>query len=260
MARSTARKMVNLDIDETSGVDRPAHLHDGWLVMKAADSDAVRQVLEAQTTEEDSAVEKTELSLDEATAALDKANERIAELEAAAAAAAETTADAATESADAGEEEILKSAPEPVRKALEAMKKQADEALAKAAELETVLKQERDAAADAAAVQKARGWKHLNIDAEKVGPLMRRLNEFDAALAKSVESVLDSVNAQAESSDIFAEIGRQTGVDGDAYTQMQALAKAAVTDGTATTFEQALAGVAVSNPDLYNRYLSEKGA
>jgi len=30
------RKLIDLDVDETSGVDRPAHLHDGFLVMKSA--------------------------------------------------------------------------------------------------------------------------------------------------------------------------------------------------------------------------------
>jgi hypothetical protein len=39
MAVST--KLADLDIRETSGVDHPAHLHEGWLVIKsAADSDA----------------------------------------------------------------------------------------------------------------------------------------------------------------------------------------------------------------------------
>jgi hypothetical protein len=30
-----ARKMVSLNIEETSGVDHPAHLHEGWLVIKS---------------------------------------------------------------------------------------------------------------------------------------------------------------------------------------------------------------------------------
>jgi hypothetical protein len=30
------RKLVDLDVVETSLVDRPAHLHDGWVVMKSA--------------------------------------------------------------------------------------------------------------------------------------------------------------------------------------------------------------------------------
>ena len=46
MSRPT-RKMVNLSIEETSGVDHPAHLHEGWLVMKAADSDDVRKAMQS---------------------------------------------------------------------------------------------------------------------------------------------------------------------------------------------------------------------
>ena len=41
MERRRTRKMVNLAIEETSGVDHPAHLAEGWLVMKAADPDDV---------------------------------------------------------------------------------------------------------------------------------------------------------------------------------------------------------------------------
>jgi len=38
MARST--KLADLMVKETSGVDHPAHLHEGWLVMKSEDLDA----------------------------------------------------------------------------------------------------------------------------------------------------------------------------------------------------------------------------
>jgi len=31
-----SRKLVSLEVEETSGVDRAAHLHDGFLVMKSA--------------------------------------------------------------------------------------------------------------------------------------------------------------------------------------------------------------------------------
>lgn len=47
-----ARKMVNLSIEETSGVDHPAHLHEGWLVMKAASSDAVDKATRPMKTED----------------------------------------------------------------------------------------------------------------------------------------------------------------------------------------------------------------
>lgn len=47
-----ARKMVNLSIEETSGVDHPAHLHEGWLVMKAASSDDVEKATRPMKTED----------------------------------------------------------------------------------------------------------------------------------------------------------------------------------------------------------------
>jgi len=47
-----ARKMVNLSIEETSGVDHPAHLHEGWLVMKAASSDEVEKATRPMKTED----------------------------------------------------------------------------------------------------------------------------------------------------------------------------------------------------------------
>lgn len=39
-----AKRLVKLRIKENSGVDHPAHLHEGWVVMKAADSDAEVQL------------------------------------------------------------------------------------------------------------------------------------------------------------------------------------------------------------------------
>ena len=51
--------MVNLAIEETSGVDHPAHLHEGWLVMKSAEESEVQRVLDESLTEEDSNMEDT---------------------------------------------------------------------------------------------------------------------------------------------------------------------------------------------------------
>jgi vacuolar-type H+-ATPase subunit I/STV1 len=152
------------------------------------------------------------------------------------------------------EEEYLKSAPRSVVKMITDLKKQADAATAE-------LRKERIARADAQAVEKAKGWANLNINAEKVGPALRRLSETDSELAKSVEEILSSVNAQAESASIFAEIGKSADFkSGNAYERMTTLAKSAVEEGVAKSFEQALADVATKNPDLYSQYLSEKGA
>lgn len=104
-----APKMVRLAVDETSGVDHPAHLSEGWLVMKSADAEAIEAVIDSLTesvvkdnndsiteqTKEDSVSDETkntedavvteataEAVVDSTTESLAKANARIAELEA----------------------------------------------------------------------------------------------------------------------------------------------------------------------------------
>ena len=253
------RKMVNLSIEETSGVDHPAHLHEGWLVMKSAEESEVQRVLDESLTEEDSIMEdttttatdeqvaKAEMTLEEAMAKIAELEAKLSEMEMA---KGEEPKSEVTED----EEDYMKSAPESVVKMIENFRKQAEEATAE-------LKKERDAHADAEAVEKAKGWANLNLDAEKVGPALRRLSNVDADLAKSVEELLASVNAQAESAAIFAEIGKSADFkSGNAYERMTTLAKSAVEEGVAKSFEQALADVATKNPDLYSQYLSEKGA
>ena len=270
------RKMVNLAIEETSGVDHPAHLHEGWLVMKSAEESEVQRVLDESLTEEDSNMEDTSTTATEEqvvnpTEELTIAKARISALEEELAKAYQTKDKKMSKEDDeemseedkkkkkmeeesSEEMDFMKSAPESVVKMIENFRKQAEEATAE-------LKKERDAHADAEAVEKAKGWANLNLDAEKVGPALRRLSNVDADLAKSVEELLASVNAQAESAAIFAEIGKSADFkSGNAYERMTTLAKSAVQDGVAKSFEQALSDVAMKNPDLYSQYLSEKGA
>ena len=259
--------MVNLAIEETSGVDHPAHLHEGWLVMKSASESEVQRVLDKSLTKEDSTMEDmktTEATEDKVEKTVEEelamAQARIAELEAKLA-EKEQKPEVEVEMAmnedsmkPKEEEDYMKSAPTSVVKMITDLKKQAEEATAE-------LRKEREARADAQSVEKAKGWANLNLNAEKVGPALRRLSETDSELAKSVEEILSSVNAQAESASIFAEIGKSADFkSGNAYERMTTLAKSAVQDGVAKSFEQALSDVAMKNPDLYSQYLSEKGA
>lgn len=279
-----APKMTNLLIEETSGVDHPAHLHEGWLVIKASDTTTVAEALKTLP-------DPLEVSMSEATVAVDEqkaegmpedeqdkgmyedeemkqeeealavAEARIAELEARIAELEAMMEDKPEMDDMEGEEEmeesvvaLAKSAAPEVRKAMAEMAK------AKAA-AEAALVKEREDRADEAAIVKAREqFAHLNLDAEKVGPALRRLAVMDAELAKSVEDALVSADAQNESADIFTEVGKGYAPKGDAIDKMTSLAKAAVAEGKATTIEQALAQVAVENPALYNDYLIEKGA
>jgi hypothetical protein len=271
--------MVNLAIEETSGVDHPAHLHEGWLVMKSASESEVQRVLDKSLTKEDSTMEDmktTEATEDKVEKTVEEelamAQARIAELEAKLAEKemkpeeevemamhgdSMKPEDEETKKMDSDEDEkkdYMKSAPSSVVKMITDLKKQAEEATAE-------LRKERVARADAQSVEKAKGWSNLNLNAEKVGPALRRLSETDSELAKSVEEILSSVNAQAESASIFAEIGKSADFkSGNAYERMTALAKSAVDEGVSKSMAQAIADVASKNPDLYSQYLSEKGA
>jgi hypothetical protein len=256
--------MVNLAIEETSGVDHPAHLHEGWLVMKSADESEVQRVLDETLTKEEAMPEDTqdevkplateEVEVDKAEMTMEEAMKKIADLEAKLSEMDKMYGEKEPESKKTEEEDFMKSAPEPVVKMIEDLRKQAADATEE-------LRKEREAKADAEAVEKAKGWENLNLDANVVGPALRRLALQDADLAKSFEEVLSSVNAQAESAHIFAEIGKSADFkSGNAYERMTTLAKSAVDEGVAKSFAQALADVATKNPDLYSQYLSEKGA
>jgi hypothetical protein len=254
-----AKKMVNLSIEETSGVDHPAHLHEGWLVMKSANESDVQRVFDDSLNKEDSAMEQTvEEQLQEAKEALAKAEARIKELEDMQKSSPEGVEEEAKEETT---EDLLKSAPESVIKMVEDLRKAKEDAEVKAQAVEAELQKQRDDALDAEAIAKASEWSHLNLDAEFVGKALRRLGSVDAELAKSIEDVLSSVNAQAESSDIFAEIGKSVNVSADdAYGRMTSMAKSLVDSGQAKSIEAGIAQVAVASPELYSQYLAEKGA
>jgi hypothetical protein len=278
MPRVKARKMVNLDIEETSGVDHPAHLHEGWLVMKAVSQDEVEDVLPSLTDDEEnespdqSANKEVPMddmedkekgakpSYEDMEMALKKAEDRIAELEDMYNKAKATDDEMDKEEGEDDLPEFLrKEAPEAVRKAYESMQKAVAEAKAEKFAAEEVLRKERSERADADAVVKAKdSFGSLGLDPEFVGPALRRLSEVDEDLAKSVDEVLKAANAKVESADIFTEIGGNPRALGSAYEKATAMAKAAVTDGKAGTLEQALADVFMSNPALYDDYLNEQ--
>lgn len=248
-----ARKMVKLKVVETSGVDHPAHLNEGWVVIKHQENPESEQG--ADMAEENVEVTEGE-ALEES---LVKAQERIAELEEALAAEIEKAKGkkpaflTADEEDEEDEEDMMKSVPEPVREMLN--KAQAD---ANAAREE--LRKEREERRDAEFVAKARAsWQNLSIDPEVVGKAMRRLSDADASLAEVISKALDSAEAQAESANIFAEIGTAGRPDtGDAYGKVQALAKSLVAEGKSATVEQAVVDLISSDPSLYHEYVAEK--
>ena len=297
-----ARKMVSLNIEEASGVDHPAHLHEGWLVIKSDNLTSMDDLLSDLNKQENNpdeslnqkGTEEEPMAQDE-TQVIDKGAhmpkeedkekgmhteddkkkkmsyddmmKKIADLEEE---LDKTKKKLELEKVKHKDEEmkkedditsLIKEAPEPIRKALEEMEKSAADATKRVTEIEEVLKAERSARADEEAVEMAKAWKFLGLEAEKVGPALRKLAEVDSDLAKSVQEALTSVNAQAESANIFAEIGKSANpATGNAYEQLTSLAKSATESKKGVTFEQAFSEAVLANPDLYKQYLSEKGA
>lgn len=258
------RKMVALKVLETSGVDHPAHLEEGWIVMK-----------NAGTTTEATVSENNETTSQEIDPTLEEAYiDRIVELEKSLAASEKLVADlsekaekAKMKAEEAKEEEeeeeeemdeeatykaLVKSLPEPVREMLKKAEDAAEKATAE-------LRKEREARRDEEFVQKAAGWAHITVDAKEFGPALRRLTDIDANLAEQVEKALEAANAQAESAAIFSEIGRGSRPDeSSAYAKVQAMAKAAHLAGEFSTVEQAVSGIIAKNPDLYAAYRNEQ--
>jgi len=278
-----ARKMVGLNIEETSGVDHPAHLQEGWLVIKSENSGVDDLLSDLQANQEPDASllteetmpqdEKVELaapmadgeqgkmSYADMEAQIKKLTDELektkAELEKTKGKMKKSDETEEVETVDS----LIKSAPEPLRKMLASLEQEKTDALAKAAQTEEILKSERTTRANAEAIAKAKAWNFLSLDAEKIGPALRQLAEVDADLAKSVEDALTSVNAQAESANIFAEIGKSANpTSGSAYEQLTSMAKSATEGKSGLTFEQAFSDAVTSNPDLYMQYLNEKGA
>lgn len=251
MTTNKKRKMVALKVLETSGVDHPAHLEEGWIVMKSASA------TEATVSEELETMDETlEQAYIERVVELEKAlAEREEQISALQKAQVEVEVGEDEEEDDMSEEEtmksVLKSLPEPVREMLE--KAQGEAAIAR-----EELRKEREERRNEEYVAKAAGWSHLTVDPKEIGPALARLSDIDANLSQQIEKALTAANAQAESASIFDEIGRASRPDDNsAYAKVETLAKAAVAAGEFNTLEQAIAGVVVKNPDLYAAYRAE---
>lgn len=165
-------------------------------------------------------------------------------------------AKAATPAADDDETTALAKAmdglPEPLRKHFES---QAEE-LRKARE---TAETERNTRLDAEYMEKARGFKNLTAKPEDLGPLLRKVAEFDADVFVEVDRLLKAADAQVAEAALFQAAGAPAAVitDGSAHASLDAIAKAAVAAGTAPDYPTALAKAAEENPDLYEAHRRE---
>lgn len=271
-----AKKLVGLQVHETSGVDHPAHLHEGFLVMKAADTNKARAVLAAlgKDTNLMAGTSSATPAAKAATPAPALSAEAVADIVAKAIDSklqpildglaqswqelrqyAESADDATPTPADAApaapadvlaglDPTLAKALPE----AVTALLKSRDEDLRKARE---DIATERDARLDQEAIAKAKDtFGNLGLPDEFV-KAVRRISAADEALGKSLNELLVATNAQLDGAPLLKELGTSAeGVNKSATVEVEDLAKALVADGTHDTIQKARVAVYEARPDL----------
>jgi hypothetical protein len=278
-----ARKLVNLEVLETSGVDRAAHLHDGFLVMKSAnETNRVKaQLLEALGKSKEDNLSSVQEQIDLAVSkAVGDYEEKVAGLESALEAAKNQAADLAVkleeiqamqtgeESSEvmAAENADMEDMPEEVAKSIAALPSEQQDVMIKAfkAQAEEIrkatdeIRKERDIRLDAEAVTKYKmEYKNVGMDHETVAPAMRKLAEVNPTLAKLVEEVLMAADAQVGESGLMKEFGTSSTSTASVLDEAKSLAKSLVESGTVKTIEQGIERVLDTNPELAKRYAQE---
>ena len=275
------KKLVNLEVIETSGVDRAAHLHDGFLVMKSAnEAHPNAQLHNAEGETEENDLNSTQEQIDLAvTKAVEGYEEKVAGLEAALEAAKNQAADLAMkleeiQAMQTGEESgegdmaeempeevaaAMEEMPEEVAKSIKALPAEQRDVMAKAFKAQSEeLRKERDVRLDAEAIAKSKEtFKSVGIDHDVVAPALRRLTAANPELAKTVESVLLAADAQMSESGLLKEFGTSSTSTTSVMDEAKSLAKSLVESGVVKTIEQGVERVLDNNPELAKRYAQE---
>lgn len=230
MAKSI--KLEDLEIKEASAVDHPAHLHEGWIVMK---SEELAEPAEA-------ADEDPETNEEEAVANHD-------DLEPEAVVEPDTTEPAlepVLASADDGSETSVKKELEDIRKELAETKEQ-HIALQSQVELEK-------------AMEAAHQWAILpDLTPSEFAPVLQSLRTKAPDEMEVVEKILNGSAIALKEAGILKELGTDSGAEAaSAYDEIAVLAAARVEAGTSDSLAKAIGDVAEQRPDLYSRYVNER--
>lgn len=217
-------KLADLGINETSGVDHPAHLHEGWMVMKSTDLDTVLDIVSASTTNPDEGGH------------------------------VEIEVESTPETVEVAAQDDFRKELTDLRKALDDMRKQKEE-------LEAALSETTEAHEIEKATERAHAWANVpGLDPSTFGPLLHELRKVAADTAATIESIFDATSLAMSEAGLLKEVGADVAPEtGDAWDVIEARAKDLVANGQAADFAKAVSVVALNDRELYNRYLSEKG-
>jgi hypothetical protein len=277
-------KMTDIHVKETSGVDHPAHLHEGFLVMKAADRPRAEAAVAAFGKKADMttppASKAVPMTPEDITKAIDKALQPIldnlakgwSDLRAYAekndssvpstegtdpnAAGADPAVAAQAQTDMALSADMLKSAPEAVAKAFDAQRdelRKAREEIAK----ERTIRLDNEAIAFAKA-----NYPNLNLPDETVKSI-RLATETDPTVGEALKALLVSHNAMLDGVDVLKELGSSSTstetAPGTALATVEEKAKALMESDPAKfdTIQKAKAHVYETDADLAARAREE---
>ncbi len=155
----------------------------------------------------------------------------------------------------------LSGVPEEMQATVEQLCKAQEAAIEKAAELEEILKAERDERLRRDYVEKAeKEFSSLPGTSVEIGLLLKSLNDLDTEVAEKVEGIFKSVNAQLESGSILDEVGSPAAeAEVTAWGRIEKQAAEMVSEGTVSSKAAAISKVLELNPKLYSEYLKEGG-
>ena len=208
-------RLADLDIEETSGVDHPAHLHEGWLVLKSVTGGG-----DPTEGESDLELEVTENEMVE---------ETIVE------------AQSAEKAVTDGNAALLKELGD-LRKELFDMRVE-KERIEQEAEVAKAIE-----AAGAWAVLP-------EVDPVALGPAIVELRKALPEIAESIEAILSASALAMSEAGVLKEVGSETSENAgtvDAWGMIENRANDLVASGEASTFAKAITLVAERDKDLYN--------
>lgn len=155
-------------------------------------------------------------------------------------------------------DEILKAADPALAEYLRKSETARAEAEARAVEAEEIAKVEREERRDREAVAKAEALSHISTTTEDLAALLKRLDETDPELADEVHKLLVQADAQIESGDLFAEIGKAA-PQSVVGSELDSIAKNLQAADPSLTEAQAIDRALTEHPDLYAAHLNDNG-
>ena len=220
-------QLVELELNEISGVDHPANLHEGWLVMKSSDDSLDKALADAHeaTTTETTGEEMSELT-HEPTAEVEKEVVSVPVID------------------------------EDLRKEMSDLRKELADARAEAESVKT----ERDIEK---AATRSEDWAILpNLIPSEFAPVLRSLQQSAPEQAEIIENIFDGCATALNESGVLKELGTEASdeVETDAWGRIESLAKQLVENGEAKTIADGISKAAKANPEMYAAYVQEMGA